>query len=491
MLLARLLDVLPDAEVDGDVTAAAVADTDVEVSALVADSRAVTPGAVFVALKGERVDGHRFVPDAVAAGARAVVVEERMAAGGAATVIRVGDTRKALSKLAARFFGDPSHALRVVGITGTNGKTTTSFLVRAAFDACGIPCGHIGTLGASFREWTRSLENTTPLPIELHESLAAMAASGAQAVAMEVSSHALDLARVDDIRFAVGAFTNLSRDHLDYHGSLDAYAAAKRHLFDLCSHAVLGIDDPVGARWADELRAAGLPVVTFAIDAPADVRAVHLDLRADGSAFTLEDGGVRVELPLPGRFNVQNALCALAIARAAGCNLAQTVHALRTVAPIPGRMERFSHDGIVAIVDYAHTPDALANVLRAARETTRGRLFVVFGCGGDRDAGKRPDMGRVASELADVVIVTNDNPRSEDPQTIAQAIAAGARGATVELDRRAAIRRAIADARPKDTVVVAGKGHEPYQITGSVRAHFDDRDEVRSAFAARPLPAGA
>ena len=480
MLLARLVDALPGAAVEGD--------ENVEIAALAADSRTVTPGALFVAIPGEQYDGHDFVAAALTGGARAVVVERDVAAPNA-TRIRVADARSALSKLAARFFGDPSDALHVVGITGTNGKTTTSYLVRAVLDACEVPCGQIGTLGASYRDWTRPLENTTPLPIELHGTLAKMHELGAQAVAMEVSSHALAMHRVDDIRFAVGAFTNLTRDHLDFHRTIDAYAAAKRHLFDLCAQAVLGVDDPLGARWADELRASGKTVTTFAIDAEADLRASGLALRPDGSSFDLD--GTTIELPLPGRFNVENALCTLGIARALGCDLDRAAQALGAIAPIPGRMERYVRDGVVAIIDYAHTPDALENVLRAAREATTGKLLAVFGCGGDRDAGKRPQMGLVAQRLADVVIVTNDNPRSEDPMAIARAIVVGAPDAEVQLDRRAAIRQAIAQAKPGDVVVVAGKGHEAYQITGSTRVHFDDRDEVRAALAMRPAAVDA
>ena len=478
MLLSRLLDALDGASLEGGV------DREREVTALSVDSRSVAPGALFVALRGEHADGHAFVERAFAAGAVAAVVARDAKLNG--RLIRVDDTYVALSKLAARFFGEPSQALRVVGITGTNGKTTTSYLVRAVLDASGIPCGHIGTLGASYREWTRELANTTPLPIELHETLAAMRDLGAQAVAMEVSSHALALHRVDDIRFSVGAFTNLTRDHLDFHRTFDAYAAAKRRLFELAATAVIGVDDPAGARWAAELRAAHVPVIDYALDAPAQLRAREIAATDSGTTFALEGTDLRVELPLTGRFNVANALCALGIARALKCDLRVAANALHTVAPVPGRMERYVRDGVVAIVDYAHTPDALANVLQAAREACRGKLFVVFGCGGDRDAGKRPEMGAVADRLADVVFVTNDNPRSEDPAAIARAIVTAVPRAEVELDRRVAIRRAIGDARAGDVVVVAGKGHEAYQTIGEVRAHFDDRDEVRAALAARP-----
>ena len=477
--LARLLQGLPGAQLR-------VAGPDVEITSLSADSRTTQPGALFVALGGEHADGHRFAADAIAAGARAIVIEHEVQADlRGITVVRVPDTRLALSWLAARFSGDPSQSLSIAGITGTNGKTTTAHLTRAILDGCGMPCGAIGTLGASFGEWSRELGNTTPLPIELHETLATMKELGAQAVAMEVSSHALALHRVDDIRFRVGAFTNLTRDHLDFHLTVEAYAGAKFRLFELAQHAVINVDDPHGAEWAAELEDEGKPLTTYALDThDADLHAHDLELRPEGSSF--EAGGVHVDLPLPGRFNVHNALCALGIAHALGCDLALAASALAAVPPVPGRMERFTQDGLVAIVDYAHTPDALSNVLRAARETLGGgKLFVVFGCGGDRDKGKRPEMGAVARALADVAIVTSDNPRSEDPQAIADAVVAGAPDAEVILDRRAAIREAIRRAQGGDVVVVAGKGHETYQISNGKRAHFDDRDEVCIALAHR------
>jgi UDP-N-acetylmuramoyl-L-alanyl-D-glutamate--2,6-diaminopimelate ligase len=482
MKLGRLLEAVPSAVVDADGS-----QKDVAIESLSADSRTTRPGALFIALCGEEHDGHRFAQKAIDAGASAVLVEKPVDVRGA-VCIRVPDSRLALSKLAAVFYGEPSRRLRVAGVTGTNGKTTTAHLVRALLDACGIPCGYIGTLGASYGEWTRALSNTTPLPIELQETLAKMLELGAKAVAMEVSSHALALQRVHDIHFAVGAFTNLTRDHLDFHGTFEAYAAAKRGLFELSQRAVLDVDDPMGAIWAQELRASGKTVTTYAIEAAADLHPNELVLRPDGSSFALD--GMHVDVPLPGRFNVRNALCALGIAESLGCTRTAAVGALRGAPPVPGRMERYASDGIVAIVDYAHTPDALTNVLRAARETisaAAGRLFVVFGCGGDRDAGKRPEMGAVAQRLADVVIVTNDNPRSEDPASIARAILGGAPQAHVELDRRAAIRDAIGRARAGDVVVIAGKGHEDYQIVGATRAHFDDRDEVRAALALRAV----
>jgi UDP-N-acetylmuramoyl-L-alanyl-D-glutamate--2,6-diaminopimelate ligase len=453
--LARLAEVLPAARIVGRLAGIAV-------SSLAADSRRVLPGALFVALRGQAVDGHEHAAQAAAHGAVACVVERELPL--AIPQLVVADTRAAASALANAFFGEPSHAMRVVGITGTNGKTTTTHLVAHVLDAAGERCGIVGTLGARLGDRTWPLANTTPLALELHAILAALRDAGATAVAMEVSSHALALGRVDDVRFACGALTNVTRDHLDFHGTFEAYAAAKALLFNRAPVAVLNLDDAQGAALARTRHTRALPTTTYAIDdATADVRPP-------------------LATPLAGRFNLANALCALAVARTLGVGDALARAALAHAPQIPGRMERFVAEGVVALVDYAHTPDALANVLRAARAETRGQLVVVFGCGGDRDAGKRPQMGAVARELADRTIVTSDNPRSEDPLAIARAIDPAAE---IVLDRRAAIRLALAEASAGDTVVVAGKGHETYQIVGTDVREFDDRAEVRAAFAAR------
>jgi UDP-N-acetylmuramoyl-L-alanyl-D-glutamate--2,6-diaminopimelate ligase len=468
---SRLVAALPGARVAG-----ALPPT---VDAIASDSRAVRPGTLFVALRGERTDGHAFVRDARARGASAVVVERDPDPDAGLPAIVVDDTRVAASRLADAFYDHPSQAFAVAGVTGTNGKTTTTHLVRGICETAGIACGVIGTLGGVLGEQSWPLANTTPLALELQGLLAAQRDAGAQAVAMEVSSHALALGRVDDVRFRVAALTNVTRDHLDFHGTTQRYAAAKRRLFDLAPIAVLNLDDPWGATWARDLPEA----ITYAIDAPeATLRAT--DLRLDGEGSTFRVGEREATINLPGRFNVRNALAALGIARALGIPADVAVRGLAATRAVPGRMERFGAFGIDAIVDYAHTPDALENVLRAARETTRRRLIVVFGCGGDRDSGKRAEMGAIATRLADRVIVTSDNPRTENPLTIAQTIVNGF-DADIELDRRAAIRRAIDEARAGDTVVVAGKGHETYQIVGTESRPFDDRDEVRIAFAKR------
>jgi UDP-N-acetylmuramoyl-L-alanyl-D-glutamate--2,6-diaminopimelate ligase len=486
--LAALVAALDDARSFGS--------QDALVTALAHDSRAVRPGSLFVALRGDRADGHAFVESARRAGAVAVVVDAAYAAAhppapGDATIV-VADTRRALSRLAAAWCGEPSRALDVVGITGTNGKTTTTHLVAALLEAAGLPTGRIGTLGARFGGAMWSLANTTPLALELQSLLGEMRDRGARAVAMEVSSHALALDRVADVRFAVGALTNVTRDHLDFHGTLENYAAAKRALFAQAERAVLNADDAYGRAWADELRRAGSPAVTYGFGDGADVRAHDVRAGADGSAFTVD--GTRFTLRLPGRFNVHNALAAIAIARFLDVDDATSADALAACERVPGRMEHLAAAGVDAIVDYAHTPDALDVVLRSARDAARGEVWVVFGCGGDRDRGKRPEMGRIAAQLADRVVVTSDNPRSEPPEAIARDVLAGIADrarVTLELDRRAAIRGTIAAARPGDVVVVAGKGHETYQLVGSAIHHFDDRDEVRAALAARGAEATA
>jgi UDP-N-acetylmuramoyl-L-alanyl-D-glutamate--2,6-diaminopimelate ligase len=454
------------------------------VDAVTSDSRAVRPGSLFIALRGERVDGHAFVGEALARGAAAVVVEREIAEGPA---IVVPDTRVAASRIADAFYDQPSRALIVIGVTGTNGKTTTTHLVRGILDAAGIPCGIIGTLGGSFAGQRWPLSNTTPLALELHALLAGQRDAGARAVAMEVSSHALALGRVDDVRFAVGALTNITRDHLDFHGTMDRYVAAKRRLFDLADSAVLPLDDRYGALFADDLPSRKR-CVGYALDAPAEVPPAALiaqDVQLDGEGSRFRLGGDAFAIALPGRFNVLNALAAIGVGDALGIARETIAHGLAGVDAVPGRMERIGAFGVDAIVDYAHTPDALENVLRAVRETTRRKLIVVFGCGGDRDPGKRSQMGEIAARLADRVIVTSDNPRSEDPMTIAQTVANGFPRTEIVLDRRTAIRRAIDEAKAGDTVVVAGKGHETYQIVGSETRPFDDRDEVRNAFSYR------
>ncbi len=452
-----------------------VGDSTREIAGIEIDSRAVRKGSLFVALRGQHGDGHAYIPQAINLGAVALLVEEAqfLTPPPGVTVVHVPDTRAALSPLAAAFYGEPSHALDVIGVTGTNGKTTTTRMISAILDRSGIPCGVIGTVGAELgdRNWT--LANTTPQPPELQRLLASMRDLGAKAVAMEVSSHALELDRVEDVRFRIGVLTNLTRDHLDFHGSLEAYAAAKRRLFRMAESAVLNVDDPHGKQWRGDV-VKRVPLLTYAMRGGADVVPSGVVMTADGSTFTVGTTAFRVRLP--GRFNVENALAAICTARLLGVDDARIASGLASLERVPGRMEHAGGGDVDVVVDYAHTPDALENALRALRETTHASLAVVFGCGGDRDRGKRPQMGAVAASLADRIYVTNDNPRSEDPQTIVDEIVAGigAHEHAVELDRRSAIARAIAEAKPGDIVLVAGKGHETYQIVGERVLPFDD-----------------
>ncbi len=471
----------PDAHVLGDPAT--------QVRGIEVDSRRVTPGSLFVAVRGAHVDGHAYIADAIARGAAAVVIEARAEIGTLAVpAILVHDSLQALSPISAAFYGDPSHALAVIGITGTNGKTTSTRMLAAICAAANIPCGVIGTVGAEFgaRNWT--LANTTPLPHELHALLAAMRDEGARAVAIEVSSHALALGRVDDVRFAAAGLTNITQDHLDFHGSIEAYAAAKRRLFDLAPACAFGLDDPWGARWFAEL-AGRRRCIGYALEGTAEIRPENLQLGSTGARFTLD--GVAFEQHLPGRFNVENALLAIALARLMEIDTESSARGLGALQGVPGRMQRVGNGDIEVVVDYAHTPNALENALLALRENLRGRLVVVFGCGGDRDRSKRRAMGEVAARLADQVYLTNDNPRSEEPQSIVEEILAGMHHppAAIELDRRRAIERAVLHAAAGDTVLVAGKGHENYQVVGDRVLPFDDVAVAADALARRRVGA--
>jgi UDP-N-acetylmuramoyl-L-alanyl-D-glutamate--2,6-diaminopimelate ligase len=476
--LTALLDRLPAANVTGDRTQL--------ITAIEIDSRSVSPGALFVALRGSHTDGHRYTTQAIQRGAAAVVVEEnaQVAEPARAAVVRVADSKRALSILSAAFYGDPSRRLDVIGVTGTNGKTTTTAMVAAILNAAAIPCGIIGTVGAELGSRRWQLGNTTPLPPELHGVLAAMRDDGARAVAVEVSSHALALERVEDVAFRVAALTNVTRDHLDFHESQSAYAAAKRHLFELTPTCVLNVDDLYGRQWAVELERAGRRVVTYGNEYAARLAARDIVLEPAGSRFTVNGHGY--ELHLPGRFNVWNALAAIGIAQLLEIGDATIARGLAMLQRVPGRMERVGGMGIDVVVDYAHTPDALENALRALRATTAGAIAIVFGCGGDRDRGKRAEMGAVAARLADRLYLTSDNPRSEEPGAIVDDMLVGIPNSArhvVELDRRLAIERAIAEARRGDVVLVAGKGHEPYQIVGEQTLPFDDAAVARAALA--------
>ncbi|HUB36679.1 MAG TPA: UDP-N-acetylmuramoyl-L-alanyl-D-glutamate--2,6-diaminopimelate ligase [Solirubrobacteraceae bacterium] len=468
---------------------------DVEIAALAYDSRTVTPGSLFFCVPGFEADGHEFAARAVERGAVAVVCERELGLGVAE--IAVASVRAAVGPLAARFYGDPSAGLRVVGVTGTNGKTTTAFLVRALLEATGEQTGLLGTVKSVIGGREREVQHTTAEAIDLQADLRAMLDGGDRACAMEVSSHALELGRVAGVRFAAAIFTNLTQDHLDFHPTMEHYFAAKRLLFAPAGEgpapavSVINVDDPYGRRLAGEIEGA----LTFSLEeTDADYRASRLRCGARECAFELHTpvAAGEARLGLPGRFNVANALGALAAAHALGGDLDVLVSALERGVRVPGRFEPVdAGQDFAVLVDYAHTPDSLQNVLEAARDIAAGRLICVFGAGGDRDRGKRPLMGEIAGRLADLTIVTSDNPRSEEPAAIVAEIVAGVAGGDggsveVEVDRRAAIAAAIELARPGDVVLIAGKGHEQGQeLAGGHRIAFDDAAVAREELARR------
>jgi UDP-N-acetylmuramoyl-L-alanyl-D-glutamate--2,6-diaminopimelate ligase len=472
-----------------DVLGAPAADAPpVEVTGLAYDDRAVTPGTVFFCVPGFTRDGHDFAADAVARGAVALVVERPLGLG--VPEVLVPSARRAMAPAAARLYGDPTARLRAVGITGTNGKTTTAFLVRHLLEAAGRRTGLLGTVTAIVGGARHEVARTTPEAIDLQRTFRAMLDRGDEAVVMEVSSHALELGRTDAIHWAVSVFTNLTQDHLDFHPTMEDYFTAKRRLLRATDGTrVINVDDAYGRRLAADFADA----VTVGIDSPdAQLRATGVESTIGGSRFALD--GRPLALPLPGRFNVLNALCAIAAVRALGVGDETVAEALPRAARVPGRFEPVEEgQGFAVLVDYAHTPDSLDNVLRAARPLAgdTGRLVVVFGCGGDRDRGKRPLMGRIARALADHLVVTSDNPRSEDPEAIIAEVlqGAGGPGDGVEaiVDRGEAIARAVELAAPGDVVVIAGKGHEQGQeLAGGVKVPFDDVDVARRALRGAP-----
>jgi UDP-N-acetylmuramoyl-L-alanyl-D-glutamate--2,6-diaminopimelate ligase len=462
---------------------------DIEVTNLAYDNRAVEPGALFFCVPGFTRDGHDYAPDAIARGAIALVVERPLELG--VPEIIVDSVREAMAPAAAAFYGDPTTRLDVVGVTGTNGKTTTAFLVRSLLEAAGRRTGLLGTVKSIIGGQERPVQRTTPEAIDLQRTFREMLDAGDRACAIEVSSHALELHRADAVHFAAAIFTNLTQDHLDFHDTMEDYFSAKRRLFTAQPGIPLvNIDDPYGARLATELD----QPVTFALDRDADYRATEVEIGLAGSRFVVRAAGLEAEVasPLRGRFNVYNLLGSLATVIELGVALDTAVCAIETAGLVPGRFEPVDEgQDFAVLVDYAHTPDSLENVLIAARALADGRVHVVFGCGGDRDRGKRPQMGEIATRLADRVIVTSDNPRSEDPAAIIAEILMGA-GPDVSwrVDRRAAIAEAIAGARSGDVVVIAGKGHEQGQeFERGRKIPFDDvtvaRQALRSAAIAR------
>lgn len=462
------------------------------VQQVVADSRHVVPGSLFVAVRGHSMDGHEFLGDVLDQGATALLVEVLPSALQARveregqTVVQVANSRRTLADIAAAYYRHPSRQLPLIGVTGTNGKTTTTYIVEAILQAAGMSVGVIGTVENRFVGQRVEATQTTPGALDVQSMLRQMQDRGVNAAVMEVTSHALDQDRVTGCEFEVCVFTNLSRDHYDYHGSEAAYFAAKARLFTELSgrwHA-LNLDDPYGRKL---LEVSQLRVLTYGLDQDATLTPRHVEHGLDGIRFTLSTtkGTLEIQSALVGRHNVYNLLASIAVGLALDVDAEAILRGIEQLNQVPGRLEQVDNgQDFYVFVDYAHTPDALEQVLRTVRAETSGRLITVFGCGGDRDPGKRPLMGRSAVDISDYTVVTSDNPRTESPERIVADIGAGiepSRNYTTIVDREQAIAHAIASAQSKDTVVIAGKGHETYQIVGQTRRHFDDREVAREA----------
>lgn len=486
---------------------------EVEITSLTCDSRQVRPGTLFFALRGSKVDGHAFIAQAAAAGAAAVVLEDAASAPAALPWVQVPHGREAMALMAASFYGHPTRTLPLVGITGTNGKTTTSYLVEGILQAAGQPAAVLGTISYRFGTTCIEASHTTPESTELQGIFRQLAEAGAQAFVMEVSSHALEQHRVDGSDFTVGVFTNLTRDHLDYHGSMEAYSDAKQRLFSELlrpdaakplRRAVINQDDPAAAQF---IAAAACPVIRFGMSKGAEVTARGIVSSVDGIHGTLVTpaGELPFSSRLVGSYNLSNILAASAAGIALGLPLSTIVQGIAQHSVVPGRLERVDNQhGITCLVDYAHTGDALENVLSTLQQLATNRIITIFGCGGDRDNGKRPIMGRIAAEYSDLAIATSDNPRTEDPFEILRQVRGGMvplslreyaldelsdgwqeKGFTVLENRREAIKLGVRLAKPGDILLIAGKGHEDYQIIGTVKHHFDDREEAANAFRER------
>jgi UDP-N-acetylmuramoyl-L-alanyl-D-glutamate--2,6-diaminopimelate ligase len=490
MLLKNLLTAIEPSAVVGAV--------DRQVESVAYDSRRVQKNGLFVALRGEKSDGHQFIDQAIEKGAAAIVTE-RECQQSRATCVQVPDSRSALADLAAAFYGWPTRQLKMVGVTGTNGKTTTTFLIKHIAEKSGLRCGLIGTVRYEIGERVLPAVRTTPEALEVQELLAQMVNAGCKAAAMEVSSHALALERTRGLEWDVAVFTNLTQDHLDFHGTMEKYFDAKAKLFTNLAHqrtkkksvAVVNIDDRHGVKLLDRLPK-DFPVVTYGLGARADFRASNYRPEFAGTSYQLDARGKSylVRVPLIGRFNVANSLAALAAANSLGISLREAILSLANSPQVPGRLEAVQAKRQFQIfVDYAHTPDALLNALKTVRELSPRKLIVVFGCGGDRDRKKRPLMAAAADQNADFSIITSDNPRKEDPDAIIAEVEKGFRSDRYEkiTDRAQAIARAVALAQPRDIVVIAGKGHEAYQEFADTTIPFDDIQVARRALENRPV----
>ena len=452
------------------------------------DSRKVTKGDVFVCVVGFQTDGHRYIEKAIAQGAAAIILQKAPASfQDGISYYQMEDTRKGLALLSANFYGHPSAKMRLVGVTGTNGKTTTTYLIRSVLQRVGKKVGLIGTIENRIGEKRLPTERTTPESMELQKLFDDMYQENVTDCVMEVSSHSLDLHRVDDCDFDIGVFTNLTQDHLDYHKTMENYKKAKGKLFEMAKAVVINLDDPAGQDMLE--KAKGKPQLTYGIDRPADLRAEHTQVSSTGVKFTLKYDGKSYEASLqtPGKFSIYNALGAIGACLLMDIPMEEILLGLAENTGVPGRFQTVqSASGVTAIIDYAHTPDGLENILNTAREFAKGKIITVFGCGGDRDRSKRPVMGKIAGTLSDYCVITSDNPRTEDPEKIIDDIepAVLQSGCSYhrQSDRKQAIFEAIGRARQNDLVVVAGKGHENYQIFRDQTIHFDEMEVVKEAF---------
>lgn len=466
---------------------------DREISGIAYDSRQVTPGMLFVAIRGRNVDGHEYIKTAIKRGAAAVICQMDALTHSPLGALRVPDTRVALARTAAAFYDHPSSKLGVVGVTGTNGKTTVSFMLKHILETVGRKTGLLGTVRYEIGERMIPAQRTTPEALEIQQMMRQMLRANCVDCVMEVSSHGLEQNRVDQVAFDVAIFTNLTPEHLDYHGGMDAYFDAKRKLFEFlrsgakAGAAVINIDDSYGARLAEEF--ADVDQLTLGCAPSADLRLEEVSVSSDLTRFAFATSGVthQCELPLLGRYNVMNALAAIGGAMKLGVSVVDAVRALRSVATVPGRLEAVdAGQPFSVLVDYAHTEDALNNAMTTLREIVDGRLLTLFGCGGNRDARKRAAMGAVTARMADLAVLTSDNPRNESPELIADEVMVGYasvrdEGCVVELDRARAIEQIIGMAQPGDIVLIAGKGHETYQEFENTVVPFDDRVHAREA----------
>ena len=462
---------------------------DTEVNAVQYDSRKVGRGDLFVCITGFQTDGHKYAKSAIEKGA-SVIVAEHMAEGmensGAAIVI-TENTRKALALISAAYYDNPSEKINVIGVTGTNGKTTTTYLIKTILDSLGYKTGVIGTIGNMIGKRTLHADRTTPESLELQELFAEMSGEGVSFAVMEVSSHSLALDRVTGVKYSTAIFTNLTQDHLDYHKTMENYMKAKGILFSMAEKAVINIDDAAGAYMRSVAK--GLVMTTGIESESADLRAENISVTAEGVSYTLDYEGRQypVKLNIPGRFSIYNSLGAIGACLLNGIKMEDILKGLSLNEGVPGRFQSVPNNlGITAIVDYAHTPDGLENILETAHEFAKGRIITVFGCGGDRDRTKRPIMAEIVGKLSDFAIITSDNPRTENPASILDDVEVGMIPTKCPyhkiVDRREAINEAIRMARKDDVVIIAGKGHEDYQIFADKTIHFDDVEEVKKAF---------